>query len=273
MDATSSIINVADIVSSDLRDVKLDPKFIQEYNLSDFEERVIQSAVLVDTGMTAYQAKHFVANSQITPYKRVRQCLMELEVRYHAYQEIKASLRKAEIMRMKWVQQQEHMSDPLDKELVQIDIDKNDYDITIWKRKIRQSEVEMRAFLDVIGEHAKTDEELVYFLKTNEQEEKDYWIARMGKQAALDIVAFGRVGSGNMDSIAMMAKEDQLAALTAAMQYSGLLNAGLHKISVGVQGSIDQYLAGTSTEIPEVLDKPNENIQLTSQPKTKPESI
>jgi hypothetical protein len=273
MDAISKIINVNDITSSDVSAIKLDPKFKEMYNLTDFEENVIKSAVQVDSGMTAYQAKHFVANSQITPYKQVRQSLMELEVRYHAYQEIKASLRKAEIMRLKWVQQKEMMGDPLDQELIQIDIDKNDYDITIWKRKLRQSEYEMRAFLDVVKEHANTDEELAYFLATNEEEEREYWIARMGKQAALDIIAFGRVGSGNMDSIAMMHKDDQLAALTTAMQYSGLINAGLHKISVGVQGSVDKYMETAITAIPEILDKPDENIQLTAQPKIKPESI
>lgn len=273
MDATSNIININNIVSSDVREIKLDQKFKDDYNLTDFEELVVQSAVQVDAGMTDYQARHFVAESQITPYKQVRQSLMELEVRYHAYQEIKASLRKAEIMRLKWVQQKEQMPDPLDKELIQIDIDKNDYDITIWKRKIRQSEYEIRTFLDVINKYAKTPEELAYYLTKNEEEERKYWVARMGKQAALDIIAYGRVGSGNMDSIAMMHKDDQLEALTTAMQYSGLINAGLHKISESVQGKVEAYLAGNSTEITGVLDNTNENLQLTAQSKVKPESI
>ena len=273
MDTTSKIIDTNNIVSSDLNDIKISPDFKEKYNLSDFEERVIRNAVVHDCGMTAYQAKHFVANSQITPYKQVRQALMELEVRYHAYQEIRSSLRKAEIGRIKMLRTQEEVQDPLDKELIQIDIEKNDYDITIWKRKLNQSEYEIRAFLDVVEEHAKTDEELEYFLKMNEDEERQYWIARMGKQAALDIIAFGRVGSGNMDSIAMMAQGDQLEALTVAVQYSGLINAGLHKISSGVQETVDKYLRNETTKIPNILDNPNETVQLTAQSKTKPESI
>ena len=273
MVTTSNIINVENIVSSDVREISLDPKFKEEYNLSDFDETVIRSAVQTDSGMTAYQAKHFVANSQITPYKKVRQSLMELEVRYHAYQEIKASLRKAEIMRLKWIREKSNLQDPLDQELIQIDIDKNDYDITIWKRKLRQSEYEMKAFLDVVKEHAKTDEELQYFLDTNEEEEKNYWIARMGKQAALDIIAFGRVGSGNMDSIAMMGKDEQLQTLQLAVQYSGLINAGLHKISTNVQDTVEKFLANKTTSVPELLDNHNEDLQLTTQSKVKPESI
>jgi hypothetical protein len=269
----SNLMNVDNIVSSDVKEIKLDPLFKKSYNLTDFDEAVVRAAVLSDQGMTAYQAQHFVANSQITPYKQVRQSLMELEVRYHAFQEIRANLRKAEIMRLKMIQQRDAFEDPLDKELMQIDIDKGDYDITIYKRKLRQSEYEMKAFLDVVNRYAQTEEELEYYLGINEEEERDYWIARMGKQAALDIIAFGRVGSGNMDSIAMMNRDDQLEALTAAVQYSGLINAGLHKISNNVQSTVDKYLSSNSNQIAEILDKPNENIQLTAQSKTKPESI
>lgn len=274
MDTTSKLINENNIVSSDVREIKLDPSFTQQYKLSEFDENIIRSAVIVDAGMTDYQSKYFVANSQITPYKQVRQALMELEVRYHAYQEIKASLRRAEIMRLKWLQQKEHTIDPLDQELIQIDIDKNDYDITIWKRKLRQSEYEMNSFLDVVKKYAKTEEEFQYYLKTNEDEERQYWIARMGKQAALDIISYGRVGSGNMDSIAMMNKQDQLDALTLAVQYSGLIQAGLHKISLETQDTVNKYLENNNMSIPELLETHYEkNLQLTAKSKTDAESI
>lgn len=273
MDTTSNIINPNDIVSSNLGEIKLDDAFVNNYNLTEFDKQIIEKSVLSDTGMTDYQCKHFVANSQITPYKKVKQAMMELEVRYHAYQEIKASLRRAEIMRLKWLQQKEMVQDPLDKELIQIDIDKNDYDITIWKRKLRQSEYEMKSFLEVVKEHAQTEDQFEYYIGRNEEEEKNYWVARMAKQAALDIIAFGRVGSGNMDSIAMMSKDDQLETLTMAVQYSGLINAGLHKISVDTQNQVDTYLESKGITIPELLDARNENLQLTAKPKVKSEAI
>jgi hypothetical protein len=246
----------------------------RKYSLSDFDLAILEASVHADTGQTEFQSKHFVANSQITPYKQVKQSMMELEVRYHAYQEIRASLRKAEILRLKWIKQQETMDDPLDKELIQIDIEKNDYDIKIYKRKLRQSEYEINAFLKIIKEFAHKPEDLEYYKGHNEEEERKYWVARMGKQAAMDIIAFGRVGSGNMDSIAMMASEDQLETLTLAVQYSGLIQAGLHKISINTQNEVEKYLTGSSTKIAELLStSENENIQLTSQPKVKPESI
>lgn len=274
MDTTSKVINTSDIVSSELKDIKLDQSFVDQYNIAEFDQDIIKKSVLADSGMTSYQCRQFVANSQITPYKRVRQSMMELEVRYHAYHEIKASLRKAEIHRLKWLQQKELMADPLDKELIQIDIDKNDYDITIWKRKLRQSEYEMKSFLEIIKEHVKTPEEFDYYLGRNDEEEKRYWIARMAKQASLDIIAFGRIGSGNMDSIAMMNQDEQLETLAMAVQYSGLINAGLHKISVETQDTVNKYLESSNTTIPDLLENSrNGYLQHTAQPKIKSETI
>lgn len=274
MDTTSNIINTDNIVSSDVAEIKIDNKFKENYSLEDYDMKILETAIQQDSGQTDFQSRHFVANSQITPYKKVKQSLMELEVRYHAYHEIRASLRRAEIMRQKLLIEKDKQSDPLDAELIQIDIDKNDYDITVWKRKLRQAEYEINTFLSIVKEHAKTPEELEYYKGHNEEEERQYWIARMAKQAAMDIISFGRVGSGNMDSIAMMDPKDQLAALTSAVEYSGLINAGLHKISVSTQKTVDAYLATSSTNIPDLIDTvPNENLQLTAQPKVGPESI
>jgi hypothetical protein len=276
MDITSKYYtDTTDIVSPNVDAIKIDQSFKDRYQLSDFDVNLVKQAVVTNTGMTDYQCKHFVAKSQITPWKQVRQSLMELEVRYHSYQEIRASLRKSEITRKKMLRQIEAEADPLDKELIQIDLEKLDYDITIYKRKFLQSEVEIKAFIDVIKQYVKDEKDLEYYTKDNPEEERNYWIARMGKQAAMDIIAFGRVGSGNMDSIAMMGEEDQLQALTMAVQYSGLVNAGLHKISNVTQSDIDQYLNSPSTNIAAVMDAfpKNENIQLTTKPQVNSETI
>lgn len=275
MDTTSKLIDTTKIVSADVGSIKIDPDFKEQYNLSDLEIDLIKSAVHVNMGMTDYQCKHFVAKSQITPYKQVRQALMELEVRYHAYQEIRTNLRKAEINRKKMLRQMEVIADELDRELIQIDMEKADYDITIWKRKLNQSQFEIRSFLNVINQYVSSQEDLDFYLQINEEEERKYWIARMGKQAAMDIIAFGRVGSGNMDSIAMMDERDQLEALRVAVQYSGLVNAGMNKISLDVQDQVTKYLESDEQRIAQILDgiQNDPDLQLTDKSKTNAESI
>jgi RNA-binding protein YhbY len=191
---------------------------------------------------------------------------MELEVRYHAYQEIKTSLRKAELIKKKWLRDQAEATDEIAKEMLQVDIDKNEYDLTIYKRKLIQAEREINAFLDVVKHFAKTEEDLRYYAEDNPDEERKYWIARMGKQAAIDVISYGRVGSGNMESISMMPEEDQLETLSLAMKYSGMVQAGIHNISLGVQSQIDKMLESKDERIPDIV-KSAENIQLAGQPK------
>jgi hypothetical protein len=274
MATTSDIIDTTDIVSSDVTKIRIDDGFKTSYGLGDLDMKILATAVQCDSGQTDFQSRHFVARSQITPYKQVKQALMELEVRYHAYQEIRASLRKAEIMRQKWQRQQVTMDDDLDRELIQIDIDKNDYDITVWKRKLRQAEYEINSFLTIVKEHAHTPEEVERYRLRDEDEERRYWIARMGKQAAMDIIGYGRVGSGNMDSIAMMDPADQLAALSTAIEYSGLVNAGLAKLSEAAQDKVKALLAQAQPSIPEIMDLMDDaHLQLTSESKAKPETI
>ncbi len=244
----------------------VDMDFLDRYDLGNFEKEIMSYAIHTNMGMTAYQCANFVARGQLTPWRQVRQAYMELEVRYHAYQEIKTSLRKAELIKKKWLRDQAEATDEIAKEMLQVDIDKNEYDITIYKRKLIQAEREINAYMDVVKHFAKTEEDLKYFAEDNPEEERKYWIARMGKQAAIDVIAYGRVGSGNMDSIAMMPEEDQVEALAFAMKYSGMVQAGIHNISLGVQGQIDRMLESKDEKLPDICETA-QNIQLTDQPK------
>jgi len=245
---------------------KVDEDFLDRYDLEDFEREIMHYAIHSNMGMTPYQCANFVARSQVTPWRQVRQAYMELEVRYHAYQEIKTSLRKSELIKKKWLRDQAEATDEIAKEMLQVDIDKNEYDLTIYKRKLIQAEREINAFLDVVKHFAKTEEDLRYFAEDNAEEERKYWIARMGKQAAIDVISAGRIGSGNMESIAMMPEEDQLETISLAMKYRGMVQAGIHNISLGVQSQIDKMLESKDEKLPDIV-KSAENIQLAGQPK------
>ncbi len=103
MDSISKCIDENNIVNSNVTDIKLSKDFIEEYNISDLDWKLLESALHMQGAMTDYQCRYFVKNSQITPWRSVRQCLLELETRYHSYMEIKCSLRKAEVLRKKFI--------------------------------------------------------------------------------------------------------------------------------------------------------------------------
>ena len=248
------IADVKNIISSDTNEIHLSKSFVDEFALTKKDFDVLSASMRFDSGMTEYECEHFVADPQLTPWRKVRQALMELETRYHAYMENRNSLRKAEILRKRLNRDMPLLPDELDRELMQIDMEKNDYDIGIWKRKLRQSELELKYFLNVVDKYVDDEHPLEYYCQENHQEVRMYWIARMGKQAAMDIISYGRIGSGNMTSIMDMAEEDQVEALGIAVKYSGMIGGGIDKLNKMIAPQLQAQLAQDGIVMPKLLE-------------------
>ena len=248
------IADVKNIISSDTNEIHLSKSFVDEFALTKKDFDVLSASMRFDSGMTEYECEHFVADPQLTPWRKVRQALMELETRYHAYMENRNSLRKAEILRKRLNRDMPLLPDELDRELMQIDMEKNDYDIGIWKRKLRQSELELKYFLNVVDKYVDDEHPLEYYCQENHQEVRMYWIARMGKQAAMDIISYGRIGSGNMTSIMDMAEEDQVEALGIAVKYSGMIGGGIDKLNKMIAPKLQAQLAQDGIVMPKLLE-------------------
>ena len=248
------IADVKNIISSDTNEIHLSKSFVDEFALTKKDFDVLSASMRFDSGMTEYECEHFVADPQLTPWRKVRQALMELETRYHAYMENRNSLRKAEILRKRLNRDMPLLPDELDRELMQIDMEKNDYDIGIWKRKLRQSELELKYFLNVVDKYVDDEHPLEYYCQENHQEVRMYWIARMGKQAAMDIISYGRIGSGNMTTIMDMPEEDQVETLGVAVQYSCMIGGGIDKLNKMIAPKLQAQLAQDGIVMPKLLE-------------------
>ena len=248
------IADVKNIISSDTNEIHLSKSFVDEFALTKKDFDVLSASMRFDSGMTEYECEHFVADPQLTPWRKVRQALMELETRYHAYMENRNSLRKAEILRKRLNRDMPELPDELDRELMQIDMEKNDYDISIWKRKLRQSELELKYFLNVVEKYVDDEHPLEYYCEENHQEVRMYWIARMGKQAAMDIISYGRIGSGNMTTIMDMPEEDQVETLGVAVQYSGMIGGGIDKLNKMIAPQLQHQLSQEGIVMPKLSD-------------------
>ena len=248
------IADVKNIISSDTNEIHLSKSFVDEFALTKKDFDVLSASMRFNSGMTEYECEHFVADPQLTPWRKVRQALMELETRYHAYMENRNSLRKAEILRKRLNRDMPELPDELDRELMQIDMEKNDYDISIWKRKLRQSELELKYFLNVVEKYVDDEHPLEYYCEENHQEVRMYWIARMGKQAAMDIISYGRIGSGNMTTIMDMPEEDQVETLGIAVQYSGMIGGGIDKLNKMIAPQLQAQLAQEGIVMPKLFE-------------------
>ena len=213
-------------------------------------------------GMTPGQVKNFVINGNVTDFKQLRQVLIEIESRNHERKKIKMDMRRKEIQIEQCQAKLLREDDPFERELIELDIAEYELDLGKFAVSVRQYDNELEPFMQYIKKNYANIEELDKAAEYKEEDERKYWIARMGKQAAIDIYANGRIGIGNMDSIAMMAEEDQIYAVNIAMQYAGLLNTGISKIQNELKPQLDKLLAdGSEARFP-TFDRIEDNLNL-----------
>ena len=220
------------------------------YNISsDAIEAFVESNM--DYGMTHEQIKNFVVNSHVTDKRKLRQVLVEVERRNHDRKKVVLDKKRKEVEIARLQDRLNITEDPYERQLMEFDIEEYKLDSNKFQVSLHQYDNEMAAFMDWINKNWSSMEEVEKASEYTEEDERKYWIARMGKQAAIDVYTTGKIGTGNLDSIAMMREDDQFATLNVAMQYSGLLSAGISKIQNELRPHLDKLMMdGSSPRIP-----------------------
>lgn len=215
--------------------------------------------------MSDFQSRYFVVNSQATDYRRVRQALLEIETRLAAKKQIIRDSKKTEVnIRIKQRDLVNETQD-LEKELILLDIDQYNYDLSVYSKKLRVVEEELDQFSKLVLEIVLTVDELQKYTQHNDELEREYWIYRMAKQASVDMVTTGRIGAGNLDSIAMMSPNDQAFTIGSALINSKKLTSGINKLEEAINTNsnlLDSNFTGLfeNTELMKLLAGDNQKI-------------
>ena len=216
---------------------------------SDAIEAFVESNM--DYGMTHEQIKNFVVNSHVTDKRKLRQVLVEVERRNHDRKKVVLDKKRKEVEIARLKDRLNVTEDPYERQLMEFDIEEFQLDLNKFCLSLHQYDNEMNAFMDWINKNWGSIEEVEKAAEYTEEDERKYWIARMGKQAAIDVYTTGKIGTGNLDSIAMMREDDQFATLNVTMQYAGLLNVSIAKIQNELKPHLDKLMIdGTSTRVP-----------------------
>ena len=220
------------------------------YNISsDAIEAFVESNM--DYGMTHEQIKNFVVNSHVTDKRKLRQVLVEVERRNHDRKKCVLDRKRKETEIARLQDKVNVTDDPYERRLMELDIEEFELDRNKYNVTLHQYDNELAAFMDWINKNWGSIEEVEKAAEYTEEDERKYWIARMGKQAAIDVYTTGKIGTGNLDSIAMMREDDQFATLNVTMQYAGLLNVSIAKIQNELKPHLDKLMTdGTSTRVP-----------------------
>ena len=135
----------------------------------------------MDYGMTHEQIKNFVVNSHVTDKRKLRQVLVEVERRNHDRKKVYMDMERKQIEIDRLREQLEVTEDKYARRLMEIDIEEFSLDLGKFQVTLHQYNNEMQAFMDWINKHYGSMEEVVENAKYNEDDERKYWIARMGK--------------------------------------------------------------------------------------------
>ena len=243
-------------LSSDyhIRETLEDLKHISEYDVDKFDEALMAWSEQQHFGQTKFQNEYFVVNSQVSPYRQVRQAMMEIQGRTNALQKTTIQFKRClnDIARVTAARDKE--KDEFHKVDRQYELELLYLDKQIWLNKIHQCKEELNGLFDIIKAKAGTSnpDEITKILEDKElesMEEHKYWIARMGKQSAIDLLTTGRIQAGNLESILQMAPEDQAAVTDLAMTYSTAVNKSIGGIKEAAEERVEKMLDGKPPQL------------------------
>lgn len=212
---------------------KYNSEVISDVSMMTPEDReMIKRALNKNWTNPKFKMKWFVGEMQITPFAKMRQWLLEIKNREEAIDFSEYEMNKLVIKlkrQQRIVDDLQDCADPLDLEEAELELVKLQFDEKMNRRRLQDAYLERQHLVDLLNEFLDSPEgqtedgrSLMDVLDTEEEEvlEAHYWTMRLAKQAAMDIIAYGRIGVGNMDAICQMSQQQQTDALALAHRYA-----------------------------------------------------
>lgn len=172
-----------------------------------------------------FKLRWFVGQAEFTPYHKVRQYLLELRTREDSLESQEYEYNKVKVQYKIAVREYENETDELKKELLGIEAKRLHNGIQSTGVRVRDLYIERQHFLDLIDEFNNSEEgktadgrRYIDLIGTEHEEklEKEYWTVRLARQAAMDMAAYGRIGTGNLEAIMQLQPDQQTEALQLA---------------------------------------------------------
>ena len=216
--------------------------------MSEEDYKLLEYSLNKEWSNPKFKMRWFVGETQITPFSKVRQWILEIKSREEAIENLEYEIKKFQVDRHLHIA--EHSDNEFDRRESQIEADELTRTQIMTKRRLVNWYLERQQIIDLVNEFNESPEALLPdgsgrtymdIMDTDEEDiyEAEFWTNRLAKQAATDLLFYGRVGTGNMDAILSMAPEHQTQTLTLAMSYG----TQLQKINENIQLQVDETLS------------------------------
>lgn len=231
--------------------------------LSPSDKQLVLTAVNKEWTNPKFKLRYFVGQTQITPFAKLRQWLLEIRGREETLENLEYEIAKSDLSVRTHLRNADLAEDPLEKERFQMEAWKERRLKYMSQRRLQDWYLERQQLIDLVNEFNTSDEGTIKdgsgrkymdILNTEEEDfyEAEYWTNRLGKQAACDMLFYGRIGVGNMDAILSLNEQQQTDILALAINYS----SQLAKVQSRIQDQVDQQLV--------------ENIDVDTMPLVRP---
>ena len=191
----------------------------------------------VDSSVPKFKLKHFVGGAQLTPFNNLKQLFLELKIRQDSFLHIEWEIARKKMEEMVEREKLANYTNDIEKQYIEIDL------LNIVKDKKRHEDAqvgalkEKDAILELIRELCDGPQGTlpdgtklmdVFGNKELEEElERQHWVTRLAKQASMEMLAYGKIGTGNMDAIAMMAPKEIAECLQLTSDYTVRVGTGM----------------------------------------------
>lgn len=206
------------------------------------DDELIKYAFDFDYAYSNYQMDSYVVNTGITDWRKAKQCLIEIEHRTQALDDHGWNLKKmvatVDILKEEYEQE----TSPAKKRLKQIEIDEKIEGAERTRRRIAGIERERERLMKTFRNSIQTKEQMLELSQNVEEKEREYWISRIGKQAAQEMLSYGKIGTGNMESIMQMPHKDQEKIIKGALEFTKKMETGILSLEKEVEQKLIEQL-------------------------------
>lgn len=223
---------------------------MNEIVLTEKQNEIIRKSQLNDWSIPEFKLKNFVARSHIHPMHQLRQLMLELNTKTEMIENWEFDQEQFELEIELENEKAELTPYEAQKKLHMLEVKRIKTKLAVVREKLRTIYVERDKVLRLIEEidnspqgYTKDGRRYLDIMNDptqNEEIESDYWEYRLAKQAAMDMIAYGRIGVGNMEAIMQLDADAQNK--TIAMAYEVLIQneARMNKISDAVVAKLDK---------------------------------
>lgn len=239
-------------------------------NLSQEQKDLIEKSNNRNLVMPEFKVKNFVGNAQITPYAKLKQYIIELNGRQMAVETMMFEVRKMELEIDLEKEKMQAETSPAKKALHELEMFKLQSALKRSQVRMRDSIAERDLFLKVIEDFNNSPDgvlpdgtKLIDAFDNPElceALERDYWTLRLAKQTAMDMIAYGRAGVGNMDAVVMLEPDQQLEVMKLACDFFVRNEMRTNNLLSQVNHNIQTNLITTTPLAKQLMFKDEENV-------------